>query len=182
MGAVVAVREQKEEEEEVEKGVAMAAAALFFVRGPTEAPAPAWDGIKGGAADLSWYVEQDGEVRPGDGDLDLAPGSRLQLEVYPGPHDQMVLLSIDGAGTVSWILPSSPEQAPVPVEPHHTRLLDFALELDEAPGPEVFVAAFGASVDETEARVVAAWEDGPEALQLLADDPSLDVIVVHKEH
>jgi len=90
-----------------------------------------------GAVDLSFYVMQEGSVHPGvEGEV-LREGDRIQFTYLAAGHESVVLLSIDGDGVVTVFYPEVGED-PEPVVPDGPRVLEGSIELDDAPGPEVF--------------------------------------------
>ncbi len=128
-----------------------------------------------GESDLDFYVMRDEAVWPGDPEATFREGDRLQF-TYLSNADRMVLLSVDGDGRTSVFYPDT-GVAPVAITPGERRVLDGSVILDDAPGPEVFVAFFGEAWDADRARDAAtrAWADGgAEALEAL-DARSPDV-------
>lgn len=147
--------------------LALAAAILLSVRTPPNR-------LKGDA-DLGFYLLRDGQVLPGDPDAVYHAGDRIQF-TYRGPYDRLVLLSIDGTGTLTVFYPEYGETG-VPIVPGERHVLEGSIELDDAPGPEVFLAFFGDSWTVTEARAFAedAWRDGgaDELVEAAEDEPTL---------
>ena len=147
--------------------LALAAAALLYVRAPSNR-------LKGDA-DLGFYLLRDGEVLPGDPDAVYHAGDRLQF-TYRGPYDRLVLLSIDGNGTLTVFYPEYGETG-VPLVPGERHVLEGSIQLDDAPGPEVFLGFFGDSWTVTEARAFAedAWRDGgaDELVHAAEEEPTL---------
>jgi len=138
--------------------------------------------VKGGGADLGFYVLRDGTPLLGDPDLAWPAGERLQLNYTSAGAVTMVLLSVDGVGRVSRWFPAEGSE-PVPVVPGGRHVLDASIILDDAPGPEVFVAAFDVeSADEVERRVLEVWgRGGLEALlDWDGDDPLVATLVIEK--
>lgn len=155
-----------------------AALALVLVR-----PGPGPSGRLKGEVDLGFYVQRAGEVLPGDPGGTFSAGDRLQFTYRASGYDSLVLVSVDGEGTLSRYYPATGD-APVPVVPGDRHVLDGAVELDDAPGPEVFVAVFGAdSATEVERTVRERWrEGGVDGLVRLADEtPGVAVLVIRKE-
>lgn len=157
--------------------LALAAALFLVVRG--EPP----NRIKG-EVDLAFYVLRGGEVTAGDPAATFREGDRLQFTYRSGMHDRLVLLSVDGDGRLTVYYPDDGE-TPVPVVPGDRHVLDGSIILDDAPGPETFLAFFGPSWSVSKARAVAegAWDDGgPEGLVRLAgEDPDVAVLPLEKE-
>lgn len=157
----------------------LAAAALLLV---LVRPGPGPSGRLKGDVDLGFYVQRAGEVLPGDPGGTFGAGDRLQFTYRASGYDSLVLVSVDGEGKLSRYYPAEGD-APVPIIPGDRHVLDGAVELDDAPGPEVFVAAFGAdSAAEVERAVRARWEeDGADGLVRLADEaPGVAVLVIRK--
>lgn len=152
----------------------LASFALFFVRPPDE------NRIKG-ETDLDFYVLRDGEVYPGDPEQPVRSGDRIQFTYRAGQHDGLVLLSVDGTGALTVFYPPA-GNAPMEVIPGERRVLQGSILLDDAPGPEVFLAFFGTSV--TEARAVANQTftaEGVDGLVELDRSPDVSILVLKKE-
>lgn len=151
---------------------AMAAAVLFFAF-----PQLPGNRLKG-EVDLGFYVMRNGQVTMGDPDATVRPGDRLQFSYRSGQADRLILVSVDGTGRVSVFYPERGEEG-VEVIPGERHVLDGSVELDAAPGPEVFVAFFGDwSVTEARAAVTDAWAAGE--LDAL-DDENSDVALLALE-
>lgn len=153
---------------------AMAAAVLFFAF-----PKLPGNHLKGDV-DLGFYVMRDGQVTMGDPEATVRPGDRLQFSYRSGQADHLILVSVDGTGRVSVFYPERGEEG-VEVIPGERHVLDGSVELDDAPGPEVFVAFFGDwSVTEARAAVTDAWAAGE--LDTLDDDhPDVALLALEKE-
>lgn len=155
----------------------VAAMALLSLKAPTE-------GVRAkGEADLDFFVLQDGEVRPGLDGEELRAGDRVQFTYRAGGAESLVLAGVDGEGAVSLYYPERGDR-PVPVEPYGRRVLEGSLVLDDAAGPEVFVAVFGAAhVDEALELVEDTYdEEGwPGLLRWAREDPDVDAVRVEKE-
>jgi hypothetical protein len=133
-----------------------------------------------GDVDLGFYLLRDGQVLPGDPDGPVQVGDRIQFTTHAGSNDSMVLLSIDGSGQLTVFYPASGEK-PEPVIPGETHVLEGSIRLDDAPGPETFVAFYGVeSVSEARERALGAWkEEGIAGLRALAeDDPDVALLVL----
>lgn len=157
--------------------LAVAALVLVLVR-PGAGPA----GRLKGDVDLGFYVQRQGEVLPGDPAGVFGAGDRLQFTYRAAGYDSLVLVSMDGGGTLSRYYPAAGD-TPVPVVPGDRHVLDGAIELDDAPGPEVFVAVFGAaSASEVERSVTDRWnEAGVDGLVRMGDEAAgVAVLVIHK--
>ncbi len=106
---------------------------------PTEETVP-YDGIKG-ATGLEAALLRDGEVRPVQPGDALRTGDEVQFRVDTGAYDHVVVVGIDGRGDVAVYQPLDGGRS-LPVEPGAGRTLDGGFRLDDAPGPEVWVAFF----------------------------------------
>ena len=106
-------------------------------RTPADVTDPATNRLKG-ASPLEAWLDVEGtpqRVEPGVG---LAAGDRLQFKITT-TRNHLALLGVDGTGTVSRYVPVGGELS-APFVPGNARPLSDALVLDDAPGPEVFVA------------------------------------------
>jgi hypothetical protein len=92
---------------------------------------------KGGAA-LAAARLVDGRPESLEAGSTVTAGDRIQFSVS-SPHSNIVLLGVDGSGTVSRYLPVAGETS-APWLPGQPRPLPDSLLLDDAPGPEVFLA------------------------------------------
>ncbi len=121
--------------------------------------APPYTGVKG-ATDLRAAVLRDGSLLSAAGDVVLAPGDELQFQVDTGPYDHVAIVGVDGTGAVSVYQPVGGGSS-LPVAPGGGRVLETAFRLDDAPGPEVFVAVFTDGPVEAEAVAgeVQGWVD-----------------------
>lgn len=156
--------------------LALAFAALLVVlpRGDTNRPK--------GSVDLDFLVLRDGMVQPGQHGGAYKAGDRLQFTYRADGLDRLVLLSIDGAGTLTVFYPAAGDE-PVPVVPGDRHVLEGSIELDDAPGPEVFVAIFGpSSVEEAEEMALDAYKHGgADGLDALAkSDGATDTVRIEK--
>jgi len=136
--------------------VLMAAIALFLVRPPDPEVR-----IKGGdEATLQWYFMDKGQPVIGAPDRVLKKGDQIQFRYGAGGRQNLVLISIDGAGTFTTFYPQQGEQ-PLPVTPLGEHVLQGSIILDAAPGPEVFIAVFGAeTVKDAVTELEATWANG----------------------
>ena len=102
----------------------------------------------------------------------LGQGDELGFQVYGGDFDEVVVLSVDGVGNISVYYPDEGERShPLGTsEEVELQPLPNTVILDGAPGPEVFVAVFGKSVEESLSTVYGQSLGGPEALLDWADD------------
>jgi hypothetical protein len=102
--------------------------------------------------------------------------------VDPAGHDAMVLLSVDGTGHWTTYYPTSGSE-PARVAPRPQELPE-SIQLDAAPGPEVFVAFFGVTtVEEAMTMAESAYRNGGAlGLQDLARErDDIEVSVIRKE-
>ncbi len=89
----------------------------------------------------------------------------------------------DGGGAVSLYYPERGDE-PVAIDPYGRRVLEGSIVLDDAPGPEVFIAVFGADsagdvLDELEAIY---GEEGWRGLLAWArEDAGVDALLVEKD-
>ncbi len=152
--------------------VALAAAALFVLR-PPESP-----GVRiKGQAHLAFDVARGGQTFAGDPDTVVQAGDRVRFRYGSAGATSLVLVGVDATGTVQTYWPDD-GHAPVAIEPGD-HVLSGSVQLDDAPGPEVFVAAFdGASSRELSELVAATFEEGGvEALQAL-DEARADLAIL----
>lgn len=152
--------------------VALAAAALFLLR-PPEPP-----GVRiKGHTHLAFDVARGGQTFPGDTDTVVQAGDRVRFRYGSAGATSLVLVGVDATGTVQTYWPDEGE-APVAIEPGD-HVLSGSVQLDDAPGPEVFVAAFdGASARELAELVATTFEaGGVEALQEL-DEARADLAIL----
>lgn len=163
-------------------GLLVAAALALFVVGPrlvTASPGvdPHYVGVRG--TSLGVYVLQEGTLQPYD-DRALGEGDVVGFKVDPGPHAGVVLLSVDGEGTVSVFYPESGER-PEPLSAPGP--LPGSVQLDDAPGPEVFVALFDVRVSEAKAAAREAWARGATdgLLEWMGSRGDVDGLVVRKQ-
>lgn len=157
--------------------LAIAAALLLVVRPPE--PSNRTKGL----ADLDFLVLQNGQAVLGDPDGTYREGDRLQFAYRSAGQDRLLLLSVDGTGYVTVYYPDAGE-APVAIVPGERHVLDGSIILDDAPGPEVFVAFFGERWTRSLARETverAFAEGGPDALLALEEDPDVAVLALEKE-
>ncbi|MEL6342530.1 MAG: hypothetical protein AAFV53_05315 [Myxococcota bacterium] len=140
--------------------------------------------IRGGAY-LETFVLQDGAPLPWTPGLVLSPGDRVQFAVDAQGHgDALVLLNIDGEGTLTVFWPSTGE-APAPLRSATDLvLLEDSIALDDARGPETFIAVVDAqNVSETVALIREVYDEGDlTGLQELDEsDPAISVVIISKE-
>lgn len=159
-------------------GLLLAAIALFAVvprlqQAPVD---PHYVGVRG--VEMGLFHLQGGMLRPYDGQP-LGAGSVVGFKVDPGHHQGVVLLSVDGAGQTSVFYPEQGE-APLPLAGPSP--LPGSLTLDDAPGPEIFVALFDVDVPTAEEVVDTAWKargtDG--LLELARQRGDVEAVAVSK--
>jgi hypothetical protein len=161
--------------------VLVAVAALLAIRLPLgEASDPVVDptyvGVRG--ASLEVYHLRANDLHPYD-DRDVGEGDVLGFLVDPGAHTGVVLLSVDGDGTVAVHYPAE-GTAPEPIDGKGP--LPGSILLDDAPGPETFVAVFGTDVRRARAALEAAWQtDGMEGVvDWSRERGDVDAVVVNR--
>jgi hypothetical protein len=139
-------------------------------------------GLKGPEVDLDFLVAEGERFRPGIPGETLAAGDRIQLSYKTAGLNNLVLVGVDGTGEISVYYPAQGD-VPEPIIPGERHMLDGSLILDGAPGPEVFVAAFGAgSVAEVEEFVTDTFvSSGHDGLQALDSLFGVDTLRVEKE-
>lgn len=168
-------------------GAAALATALVFVPPwVDETPAPR-DGPRGTTA-LRAALLRDGEAQRIEGSMAVHPGDEIQLRVDTDAYDYVMVLGMDGTGAVSVYQP--PGGGPsVELDPGAGRTLAPALMLDDAPGPEVYVALF---TDEPVASqdaeaLVRGWAGDHGARGLAVEAPhtalggAVEVLLLDKE-
>lgn len=116
--------------------VPVAAALALAMLWPVDDPARSPNRLKGAGLSAMQLVE--GVAQPVAAGESLESGARLQLRVSTA-HPWLVLLGVDGTGTVSRYAPVGGELSAAIVPGQAVALAD-SFVLDESPGPEVFVA------------------------------------------
>lgn len=91
-----------------------------------------------GATPLEAWLSVEGHPQRIEPGAALSAGDTLQFKVTT-TRSHLALLGVDGTGTVSRYVPVGGETS-APFTPGNARPLSDALVLDDAPGPEVFVA------------------------------------------
>jgi hypothetical protein len=137
---------------------------------------------KGGQPDLDFYLLRDAEVYPGDPSGVYRAGDQIQFRYRAAGAESLVLLSIDAEGKTTVFYPAVGEE-PYPVDPADSHMLPDSILLDNAPGPEYFIAFFdGSKVSEANASVERIWkEQGEEGIQALALQPGIALVVLERE-
>ena len=145
------------------------------------------DGLKG-VTELQAAVLRDGVVVRVDDRTQVRPGDEIQFRVDTGRYDHVLVLGMDGTGAVAVYQPFGGGESIV-VEPGAGRTLETAFLLDDAPGPEVYVAIFTdepVASDDAE-ELVRGWagENGARGLAVEAPQAALggavEVLLVDKE-
>lgn len=172
--------------------IAMAAGAVTLVVSMVFVPvvSPSSDPIDGlkGATDLQAARLRDGDVQPVEPETTVRPGDEIQFRVDTGRYDHVIVLGMDGTGKIAVYQPLGGGHSVV-VEPGAGRTLDPAFRLDDAPGPEVYVAIF---TDEAVASkdaedLLRAWADAGGATSLAVGAPetalggAVEVLFLDKE-
>lgn len=165
--------------------LAAAAAMLLVVQiGIPDDPLPGEGNRNRGSAFLDTFVMQDGVGQPWEPGTVLTEGDFVQFAYSAdGQGDTMVLLSIDGEGTLTVFWPAEGD-IPEPVHPDGKALLEDSIELDGARGPEAFVVIFGTQTVQEAARLAEdIYETGGVSglTRLASRDPAVDVVVIDKE-
>ena len=127
-----------------------AAIALFaLVPAASEPTLVGYHGVKSGEVLRLLAEGDDGLLHGYDAAKDVVgEGDLLGFQVGTKGHESVVVLSVDGSGAVTLFFP---EQGPDPLalDPEVAlMLLDGTVRLDNAPGPEVFVAVYDTGVYE----------------------------------
>ncbi len=152
--------------------LAIAAAALFFLR------PPASEGVRiKGEAHLGFDVSRGSQAFPGAPDTVVQAGDRIRFHYGSGGAETLVIVGVDATGTVQTYWPDEGD-APVGIEPGD-HVLAGSVQLDDAPGPEVFVAVFdGTPADVVADVVAAAWSEGGVEAVVELDELRHDVAVL----
>lgn len=123
--------------------LAAAVALLAVLTALPTAPTVSTTRVKGGGPGLVMFVKDAQGVRRGEDGVHLSPGDQVQFRYEAGGHRHLFLVSIDAAGAVSPLYPETATES-IPVEPEGTHVLEGSVILDDAVGPERFVAVFSA--------------------------------------
>jgi hypothetical protein len=89
----------------------------------------------------------------------LGQGDVVGFKVVADGHREVVVLSVDGTGTVTVFYPE-PGDRPEPLVGDGFVPLPFTVKLDGAPGPEVFLAVFDKGVSEARSEVERTFQAG----------------------
>ncbi len=103
-----------------------------------------------------------GELVPYVAGTPVGEGDVLGFRVRPGGHGTVVVLSVDGYGVVSPFFPDRGDEG-VPLAGEAVVALNGTVTLDNAPGPEVFVAVFDRAVQEAVRAARDAFSEGGHA-------------------
>lgn len=153
--------------------LAMAAAAMLAVNVPIEA-----ENRTKGQTELGFYVFRDGDAFPGDETDPVRAGDQVQFTYHPGAYNRLVVVGVDGSGTAQVYFPDEGERA-MPVVPGERHVLEGSIMLDDAPGPEIFVAFFdGKAPTEAAREVRLAWNAGGAAALAALDQERDDVAIL----
>jgi hypothetical protein len=135
--------------------------------------------IKGDEALVVYQLKSSGLV-PYDGKA-LGSGDVLGFRVNPAGHGEVVLMSVDGAGTVTVFYPVEGETVQeLPAEATDVPL-PLTVTLDGAPGPEVFVAVFDTTPSQARDEAERTWQaGGAEAVMAWAQRNPADAVVVER--
>lgn len=153
--------------------VMVAAAAVIAVIGLSTDPIPGPgqpDTVIFRGSPLAVYVAQGAQLHPYDGRTPVGAGDVLGFRVRADGHNGLSLLSVDGRGTVSVFFPAR-GTTPEPLDGTGMVELSGTVMLDDAPGPEVFVALFDQPADVAFKLVQDTYAaGGHDAVRQLAED------------
>lgn len=158
-------------------GFALAAGLFFALK-----PPPRANRLKGADVELGFDLRRDGQAFPGDATMPVRAGDSIRFDYTAGTAGSVVLVGVDGTGTVQTYWPEIGE-TPVSIAPGQG-VLEGSILLDDAPGPEVFVASFSGESSGVVAREVrAAYASGgvSAVLALDAERADIAVLVLDKE-
>jgi hypothetical protein len=161
-----------------------AAAALFVVPAITtpDDPLPADPGVRiKGDASLSVHTLDGGDLHPYQGQA-LAQGDVVGFQVNGQGRKGVVLLSVDGEGSVSVFWPTKGDEPEKLAGDAGSVPLPGSVTLDAAKGPEVFVAVFDRPVSWAKEQVSTAYAaGGASGVQEWArGEPDADAVAVEK--
>ena len=167
-------------------GAAAVVLASVFVPIETGGPLPQ-DRVKG-VTDLRAALLRDGSMSSVEPGMVARPGDEIQFRVDTGDYGHVVVVGVDGTGEVSVYQPQGGGDSVV-VEPGAGRTLDPAFRLDDAPGPEVYIAFFTVEpiASHDAAATVRSWvaEGGVEGVvghaPATAFDGAVEVLSLDKE-
>ena len=156
---------------------AVVVATLLIPRpSPTEELPEAGVRFRGGGVQV--YTLDGRALAPWDGEA-VRPGDVLGFKVDGTDRRGVVLLSVDGAGQVSVLWPEGDAPAE-PLRGDGLVALPGTLTLDDAPGPEVFVAVYDQGRDDAvqRAQQVFASEGANGLLRWAESERSVDAVLV----
>ncbi len=131
--------------------------AVLVIQSPeTELP-DHYIGVRG-TAGLTVHQLQ-GDLMLPHQDQTVGEGDVLGFKVDGRGHQSVVLLSVDGTGALNVYWPERPGAAE-PLQGHGDEALHGSLTLDDAPGPEVFIAVYDQPVQAATEQAARAWRDG----------------------
>jgi hypothetical protein len=127
--------------------------------GTTEAPSgpESNDVMLRGGPSLQIWREKPGGIGEYEGGP-MGEGETLGFKVDGSSHRSAIILSVDGRGAIS-VFSTNSDDSPFPVTPGIQELQLSAI-LDDAPGPEVFVAAFDREPDVLRDELRQTWQRG----------------------
>ncbi len=142
-------------------GLALAAAVALLVLAPRAFvdPEPS-DVIFRGGDLLTMYVVDGGDQEPYVPGTPLGEGDAVGFAVDATGHTSVVLVSVDGDGTLSVFYPEQIADAPHALSGVGRVALPELVTLDDAPGPEVFVAVLDRPTEEAASEVQRIYQDG----------------------
>jgi len=171
-------------------GVAAMAVAMMALPGAGEREIGAGGDPRGikGITELNAALNRDGDVSEVTDGTRVRAGDELQFSVDMATYDHLVVVGIDGTGDVTVYLPAD-GGASLPVEPGAGRVIGRGFRLDDAPGPEVFVAFLtDEPIDARDAAgQVRRWARAGGAAGVAADAPAaalggaVEVLALDKE-
>jgi hypothetical protein len=141
-------------------GLALAAAIALFVLVPRAFVEPPPDVIFRGGDLLTIYVVDGGDQEPYATGTPLGDGDAVGFAVDATGHTSVVLVSVDGAGTLTVLYPERIDEAPHALSGEGRVALPELVTLDDAPGPEVFVAVLDRPTAEAANDVKRVYDDG----------------------
>ncbi len=160
--------------------IAIAAAALLWLSvGPLPGPDREILTARSGST-LIVHQARDGQLTHYDAGTPVGEGDTLGFQVHAGDHHSVVLLSVDGTGSVTVFFGS--EQA-LPLDDEGLVPLPGTVVLDGAPGPEIFVAVFDTATPDAIDLVKRSFSSGGHAglLSLARSEPRVDAVEITRD-
>jgi len=147
------------------------------VHAPQDPSAP---DIRFRGGDVQLFIADRGTLIPWEGEA-LGEGDVVGFRVDATDHDQVVLLSIDGEGHVSVLWPEG-DALYEPLRGEGQVPLPGTLTLDDAPGPETFLAVYDTPAPDAVARArhVHAREGGEGLLRWADAEDLVDAVQVER--